>query len=113
MSDNWGDGFFKAIEEKPDSVTLLREAYREQQKLLTELEKSLIIEEIWPEAFDHGSVRFTGVKKWDGRMGKPNQTLYKAWLVNGAGKRRYLTREEVAMLHPELTLHKDFEVPKR
>ena len=82
----------------------------EMARLSSQLNRSMLIQEIWPEAFDAGGCKFSGVQIYGRSKPAPLGGLHfsSAWFERADGVRRYLTREELTRFKPDLPIHKDY-----
>jgi hypothetical protein len=83
----------------------------EADRLKGELERSLTIQAIWPEAFA-GDLRcsFSGVQKEGAVKGKPGRyfCFTDSWFKREDGHTYHLTRAELARFKPESFIHKEY-----
>ena len=95
--------------EQDKLLTRIEEAQKEMDHLSGHLRASILIEAIWPRAFDHGSVRFSGILKDYRAPGRIASTFAftRAWFVNSKVK-YFLTRSELQTFKPEAVIHSHF-----
>ena len=78
----------------------------EAAKLLEELQHSLDIKSVWPDAFQAGACKVWGHQGYYqdrfGREGEPNGLIFLV-IEAGNGVRYYLNKEEVLKLRPKAT----------
>jgi len=93
-------------------VSRLEDLQEEQAHLTSQLRLSLQIQEIWPEAFEYGNCRFSGIQREgvvDGKIGR-HLCFTEAWFINGYQK-RWLTAGELIAFKPDAYVHKEFAQP--
>jgi hypothetical protein len=89
---------FASIQEKQETV----------RELSRQLEKSMTIEQIWPEAFTTGMpVRLKGKQSmFPGTSRKVGFTV--AYFECRDGRKYYLSREELMQFKPDAIVHPDY-----
>lgn len=87
----------------------LKDKISEMGKLSDQLDKSLTIQAIWPEAFEAGKCSFSGIMIYDGRMfvkgrkaAVPQATMRESWFERADGVRYNLTLEEFKRFKPDM-----------
>ena len=82
----------------------------EMSRLSSQLNHSMLIQEIWPEAFDEGGCKFSGLQQYARSKGLPRGGLHfmNAYFERADGVRRYLTRDELLRFKPDANIHKSF-----
>ncbi len=83
---------------------------RGQTDLLKQLDQSLKIQSIWPDAFKHGSVGLNKRGKFNSRFSKKGMAIYCAYLRDRDDNRHYLTTEQFATLSPDDPIHPDWKM---
>ena len=81
--------------------------------LSRDLDNSLLIESIWPDAFKHGKVKFSGIQKHSYKFFESGLAFTQSWFIDGAGHKHYLTAEELKQFKPDALIHKDYKVYAR
>lgn len=85
---------FSKLTNARKSFAELRELYRKRDELWDKLGRSLVIQELWPQAFEHGSVKELRM----GQQFSPGETKpqdLELTFENGAGERRTFPLKDV------------------
>ena len=100
--------------EQEKLLTRIEEAQKEMDHLSGHLRASILIEAIWPRAFDHGSVRFSGIQRYSSLRGGGAMKLAftEAWFENSK-TRYYLSRDDLRKFKPEAVIHPHFSNRER
>jgi len=96
--------------EKADLLKRLEDAQLEQKHLTAHLRASFSIEAIWPDAFDHGTVSFSGIQRHLTSNGLGRQgglAFTEAWFANSKHT-RWLTADELKQFKPEALVHPSY-----
>ena len=88
-----------------DKLCRIEDLSVKQKALTASLRASICIEAIWPAAFDHGTVRFSGTQMHMSGATQSGLGFTEAWFVN-AQRKRYLSRDELLQFKPEAQIHK-------
>lgn len=98
----------------PEKVSLLKrleDLQLEQKHLTAHLRASFSIEAIWQEAFDHGTVSFSGIQRHlsSNGLGRAGGLAFtEAWFSNSKYT-RWLTADELKQFKPEALIHPDYD----
>ena len=90
-----------------NTVAKIQETQNYIQACLGQLRSSLDIEAIWPEAFEHGKVRFSGIQKINHTDVKRELCFTQAWFEN-SDERYYLSRQELKQFKPDALIHPEY-----
>lgn len=91
-----------------DIADLIKLKQDKAAALLAELNKSLLIQTIWPEAFeDHKPVYTGGMKKMLPYPSREQGMVY-FYFRKDDGTQRFLSRDEFEIFKPGETIHPDY-----
>lgn len=84
----------------------------EMARLSSQLGRSMLIQEIWPEAFEAGGCKFSGIQQYAQSKDLPRGGLHfmNSYFERADGKRRYLTRDQLLRFKPDAKIHKSYDL---